>query len=160
MVESLLANRGAMDAPPVVEIPTFGNQVANESKVPQDVLRRLKDIYPQVKRVRQSQSGVISYAYDYDLPCSEGFWATPEPTLTHKDKMDAFGSFKSLVAPTISRYWSFSSEPRLEEVEEGEEQEQEEKHSKNLDALAKSVVPGRCSEPKLESFLSGKPLAD
>ena len=102
--------------------------MANESKVPQDVLKRLRDIYPQVKKVRHSQSGVVSYAYDYDLSCPDGFWSTPEPTLTHKDKLDVFGSFKSLVAPTISRYWSFSSEPRLEEVEEGEEQEQEEKH--------------------------------
>ena len=144
-----------------MEIPTFGNQVANESKVPQDVLKRLRDFYPQIKKVRNSQSGATSYAYDFDLSVPDGFWSTPNPTLTNKDKeLDAFGSFKNLVAPTISKHWSFSSKPRLEEVDEEEDQEQEEKPPKNMDALAKSVVPGRCSEPMLEAFLSGKPLAE
>ena len=136
--------------------------MANESKVTQDVLKRLKDFYTQVKKVRNSSSGATSYAYDFDLSFRDGFWSTPNPTLTNTKakEMDAFGSFKNLVAPTISKYWSFSSKPRLEEVDEEEDQEQEERPPKNLDALAKSVVPGRCRDPKLESFLSGKPLAE
>ena len=39
IIESVLANQGASNIPPAVEIPTFGNQVANESKVTQDVLK-------------------------------------------------------------------------------------------------------------------------
>ena len=160
IVESILANRGASNTPPVVETPTFESQVANESRAPQDVLKRLKDIYPQkIKKVINSQTRVMSYAYDYDLPCTEGFWSTPEPTLPYKDGIDTFGSFKSLVAPNISRYWTLSSEPQVEEVEEGENQTPEERQYKGMDALAKSVVPGRCNEPDLESFLSAKPLA-
>ena len=97
--------------------------------------------------------------YDYDLPCSEGFWSTPEPTLPYKDGVDSFGSFKSLVAPNISKFWTLSSEPHVEEVEEGEIQTPEEKLYKGMDALAKPAVPGRCKELEMESFLSGKPLS-
>ena len=107
-------------------------------------------------------TGRTSFAYDYGLSFPDGFWSTPEPTLTNlaTNSRDRIGSFKRLFAPTISKYWSFSTQPQFEDAEEENAQAQAERPSRRLDSLVKSAVPGKCKEEDLESFLSGKPLAD
>ena len=121
MVDSYLAMQMPRTIPPVVAAPTFQSEVENESRAPQDVLGRLSEMYKsKIKKVTHSVFKALSFVYDYDLPRSEGFWSTPEPTLPYKGDKDPIGSFKSLEAPSISRSWTLSSEPQLEEVEEGE----------------------------------------
>ena len=136
--------------------------MASESLAQQDVLERIKSCYTQVKKVRNMSSGRTSFAYDFDLSFPDGFWSTPEPTLTNPstNSLDRFGSFKKLVAPTISKFWSFSTQPQFEDVEEDNDQAQVERPPRRLDALVKSAVPGKCKDGELESFFSGKPLAE
>ena len=121
MVDSYLAMQMSRTIPPGVAAPTFQSEVENESRAPQNVLGRLSEMYKsKIKKVTHSVTKALSFVYDYDLPRSEGFWSTPEPTLPYKGGKDPIGSFKSLEAPSISRSWTLSSEPQLEEVEEGE----------------------------------------
>ena len=158
MINATLA-RGDYGPPPAARAPSFQSQVASHSSAPQDVLGRLKNMYrDKIKHVNNTSTKAKSYVYDYEVPREGGFWSTPKPTLPYNRGTDPYGSFKTLVAPTISKHWSFSSEPQLEEVVEGENQSLEEKHYKGMDALAQSAVPGRCTDKEIDAFLSSKPL--
>ena len=89
---------------PVEPFLPFGDRVAGESMAQQDVLERIKPCYSQIKRVKNLSSGKTTFAYDYDISFPDGFWATPEPSLTNPSTngLDRIGSFNKLVAPTIS----------------------------------------------------------
>ena len=163
-LDAAMARELARRFPPAPVEPTlpFGDRVAGESMAQQDVLERIKPCYSQIKRVKNLSSGKTTFAYDYDLSLPDGFWATPEPSLTNPSTnvLDRIGTFNKLVAPTISKWWSRSSQPQSEEVEEEDNQAQEDKPPKRWDALVNPAVPGKCKVGELESFFSGKPLAE
>ena len=130
MIDASMA-RGDSGPPPASRPLSFQSQVASHSSAPQDVLGRLKKMYSnKIKQLEDTTTKVRSYVYDYEVPREDGFWATPKATLPYNQGTDPYGSFKTLTAPTISKNWSYSSEPQLEEVVEGENQSLEEKQYK------------------------------
>ena len=151
--------RGRPDPPPApgpaAGPMSFQDTVASHSSAPKDVLSRLSKMYgDKIKQVRDTITNEMSYVYDFDVPRDNTFWATPEATLPS----DEYGTFKLLVAPTINKNWAYSSEPQLEEVVEGVVYPPGVKPEKGMDALAKSAVPGRCSDKDIDIFLSSRPL--
>ena len=153
--------RARGEDPPVEE--AYGDAIAKESMAYQAILEQLKPFYPQIRRVRSSDSLKTSLEYVFPWADPEGFWSVPKPTyiLPHNNQPDRYGYFGVLNSPNITRYWTFTTQNVVTDVDSEAEQSQGEKtRFKSIDSLYKPAVPGRCSEESIEAFLSSKPLAD
>ena len=155
----------ARTAPPVQpeEVIPFGDSVAKESPAHQAILEQLRPFYPQIRRVQNSVTQKVSYEYAFSFSDPEGFWSVPSPKLYHPvtGLLDRYGYFGVLYTPTISKFWSFTTQPLISEAEEEDSQAQAEKPAaRAMDSLVKPAVPSRCSEKEMEFLLSSSPFAD
>ena len=151
--------RAAPSVPPEEEIP-FGDLEAKESPAHQVIVEQLKPFYSQIRKVKLSATQKFSFEYAVSFSDPEGFWSVPTPNLYHPvtGLLDRYGYFGVLYTPTISRYWSFTTQPLISEAEEEDSQAQAEKPAaRAIDSLVKPAVPSRCSKKEIEfCFLAAR----
>ena len=148
--------------PAAEEIP-FGDRVSNESRVQQVMLEQLKSFYPQIKKMVNNVTQKVSYEYVFDYVHQDGYWAIPDPKFSNPSTNvpDKYGHFSVLHTPTISKYWSHSTQPVMSEADGEDNQDAASRPAvKKMDSLHKPVVPVKCSDVDMEAFLSSNPLAD
>ena len=141
--------------PPVEEVP-FGDMVANESLAHQAILEQLRPFYPQIRRVRNSATQKYSFEYVFSYSDQEGFWSVPKPKYFHPvtGLLDRYGYFGVLYTPTINRFWTFTTQSLMIDVEGDDPQTQARKSAaKTMDSLYGPAVLGRFSDEEIEFFL-------
>ena len=87
----------------------------------------------------------------------------PKPKYFHpvNGLLDRYGYFGVLYTPTINRFWTFTTQSLMIDVEGDDPQTQAGKSAaKTMDSLYKPAVPGRFADEEMEVFLSSNPFAD